>query len=128
MAQKVKMGNFAEAIMDMLETYAAVSVEECEKIARQVAKEGAIKLKSVSPRGYGSKKGHYADGWTMKAVKTGNTDFSFIVHNAKKPGLTHLLENGHQLRNGGRANPYPHIAQVEKWCIEEYERRVEAML
>ena len=116
--------DLAAAIMEMVEDYTQTCAEDMMRIAQEVAKDGVKMLKAKSPRGTGSKKGHYADGWTVKAVKTDPYSFSFVVHNKKKPGLTHLLENGHQLRGGGRARAFPHIAEVEEWCIEEYERRL----
>lgn len=121
--------SFTSEIMDALEEYAEVSTEEFLEIAKEVAKEGAKKLKSVSPKGTGEgKKGHYADGWGITVVTTSATRFEFVIHNKKKPGLTHLLENGHQMRQGGRARVFPHIADVEEWCIKEFERRTEEML
>ena len=116
--------DFAAAIMEAINDYTDTCAEDMLRIAQEVAKEGAKMLKATSPKGAGSRKGHYAAGWTVQAVSTDAYNFSFVVHNRKKPGLTHLLENGHQLRNGGRARAFPHIAKVEQWCIEEYERRV----
>lgn len=122
-----KKNDLASQVMAALMEYRDVTVEQFRNIAQEVAKEGRKKLKQTSPRGDGTKKGHYADGWTVTAIKTGADDFSFVVHNKKKPGLTHLLENGHQLRQGGRAKAFPHIKKIEEWCIEEYERRVSAI-
>lgn len=128
MTKLVEIDDLSDTIMEELMRYNEVTTEQLEKIAKEIAKEGAKKLKATSTKGRGSKKGHYADGWTITAVKTGQYSFSFVIHNKKKPGLTHLLENGHQLRTGGRAKAFPHIKEVEEWCILEYERRVEEEL
>ena len=128
MAQKVNADGLADAIMKALKDYNDMTEAEFEEIAREVAKEGTKKLKATSPRGAGSRKGHYADGWSVKYERKGNGKFSFIVHNRKKPGLTHLLEKGHQLWQGGRAQAIPHIKPVEEWCNEEFERRVKERL
>lgn len=130
MGQKISIGELADTIMESLEEFNELATEEMEKIAKKVAKEGTKKLKATSPRGKGSggRKGHYADGWSVKYIQEGANKFSFVVHNNKKPGLTHLLENGHQLPQGGRAKAYPHIKEVEEWCNEEFERRVKARL
>lgn len=125
---KADAGNLADVIMKELREYRELKNEEMEEIAKEVAAEGRKKLKATSPRGSGSRKGHYADGWSVKAVKSRNGKFSFTIHNRKKPGLTHLLEKGHQLQQGGRAEAYPHIKKVEEWCNKEYERRVKARL
>lgn len=128
MAQRVKIDGLAEAVMDALIEYNDITGAELEEIAKQVAKEGAKKLKQTSPRGSGSKKGHYADGWSVKAIRINSNKFSFVLYNRKKPGLTHLLEKGHQLWQGGRVKAIPHIKPVEEWCNEEFERRVKARL
>lgn len=120
--------DLAAAIMEMVEDYTQTCAEDMMRIAQEVAKDGVKMLKANSPKGTGSRKGHYADGWTVKAAKTDPYNFSFVIHNRKKPGLTHLLENGHQLRNGGRSGAFPHIAEVEQWCNEEYERRLKKEL
>lgn len=88
---KADAGNLADVIMKELREYRELKNEEMEEIAKEVAAEGRKKLKATSPRGSGSRKGHYADGWSVKAVKSGNGKFSFTIHNRKKPGLTHLL-------------------------------------
>lgn len=130
MAQKVSINNFADAVMDALEEYVEMTTEEFEEIAREVAKEGSKKLKQTSPDGAGSggKKGHYFAGWGVKYERRGANKFTFYIYNRKKPGLTHLLEKGHQLWQGGRARAFPHIKPVEEWCNKEFERRVKARL
>lgn len=120
--------NFADEIMEALEEYKLVSVEELEKAAKEIAKEGVKKLKEKSPKGKGSKKGHYSDGWGISVIFKSGTKFEIVIHNKKKPGLTHLLENGHQLRQGGRASAILHIKEVEEWCNREYELRVKERL
>lgn len=124
----MKDTGLADVIMKQLKSYGDVASEELYQIAKKVAREGTKRLKETSPKGEGSRKGHYADGWTVTAVRKNANAFSFVVHNRKKPGLTHLLENGHALRGGGRARAFPHIKAVEEWCEEEYQRRVERML
>ena len=125
---KVNIDGLADAVLKELKKFNDVTEEEFEKIAKAVAKEGTKKLKATSPRGRGSKKGHYADGWGVTYFRKGNGKFQFVVHNKKKPGLTHLLENGHALNIGGRAKAIVHIKPVEEWCNEEFERRVEMRL
>lgn len=128
MAQKVSIDGLSDAILKELKSYNDATEDEFEDIAREVAKEGTKKLKATSPKGAGSRKGHYADGWAVKYERRGNGKFEFIIHNRKKPGLTHLLEKGHQLRQGGRARAIPHIKPVEEWCNEEFERRAKERL
>lgn len=85
-----------------------------------VAKEAVQKLRNSSPK----KTGDYASGWATK--KQGEMDV--VVYNRKAPGLTHLLENGHIIRNKkgtfGRVSGKKHIKPVEEWANDELPRRV----
>ena len=86
----------------------------------RVSKEAVQKLRNTSPR----KTGSYAKGWGTK--KEGDMDV--IVHNRTDYQLTHLLENGHVIRNKkgtyGRTTGTKHIAPVEEWAVDELPRRI----
>lgn len=86
----------------------------------RVSKESVQKLRNTSPR----KSGSYAQGWGTK--KQGEMDV--IVHNRTDYQLTHLLENGHVIRNKkgtyGRTHGIKHIAPVEEWAVDELPRRI----
>lgn len=98
----------------------AVSRQACQKVSRKLART----LKGSSPK----KSGEYASGW---AVKQEGED-TYIVHNKKKPGLTHLLENGHVSRNQfgtyGRVPAYKHIKPAADAAQEELLAEIEANL
>lgn len=80
----------------------------------KVSKESVQKLRNTSPK----KTGDYAKGWATK--KEG--DLEIIVHNKTAYQLTHLLENGHVVRNKkgtyGRTSGTKHIAPVEEWASD----------
>ena len=79
----------------------------------KVSKESVSKLRNTSPK----KTGSYAKGWAAK--KEGEMDV--VVHNRTDYQLTHLLENGHVVRNKkgtyGRTSGKKHIKPVEDWAI-----------
>lgn len=97
-----------------------VSRDACRKVSRNLAKT----LKGTSPK----KNGEYASGW---AVKQEGED-TFIVHNKKKPGLTHLLENGHVSANQygvyGRVGAIKHIEPAANAAQEDLIAEIEANL
>lgn len=92
----------------------------------RVSQQSATKLRNTSPK----RTGAYARGWTKKKfMKRGiNT---VIVHN-KEYQLTHLLENGHIVRNKygtyGRAPAIKHIKPVEEWAQSELPEEIERNL
>lgn len=126
---KISIDSLTEEAIKALNEYKDIAEGDFEEVAKSVAKEGAKKLKATSPRGSGKgRKGHYANGWGVTYERKGNGKFRFTVHNKKKPGLAHLLEHGHQLRQGGKAKAIVHIKPVEEWCNEEFKKRTEERL
>ena len=95
----------------------------------KVGKEAVNKLKSTSPK----KTGDYAKGWKLKRERGRNGINDVTIHNATEYRLTHLLENGHVIRNKkgtyGRTNGVKHIKPVEEFfnseVVEEIERELE---
>lgn len=91
-----------------------------EESADKVSRESVDKLRNTSPK----KSGGYAQGWTV----TKESPKSIIVHNATHYQLTHLLENGHVIRNKkgtyGRAPAHKHIKPVETWANKEFQRLI----
>lgn len=109
----------------VLDEYSEELDEAVNVTMHAVAKEAAQKLKATSPK----KTGEYARGWKTKNDFKSKT---YTVYNATRPGLTHLLENGHLSRNQfgvwGRVNGRPHIKPVEEWAVAEAMRRLEQRL
>lgn len=112
-------GDIAGAIADACEECAEDNAEMLAKRVEAAGKEAADELKKTSRK----KSGKYAKGWRMKLVKNndGLGGAEATVYQFEKPHLTHLLENGHATRNGGRvagdgkiAEAYEHAARSLK--------------
>jgi hypothetical protein len=84
------------------------------------AKNTAKRLQNTSAK----KTGEYARGWKSKRIDESTS----VTYNATMPGLTHLLENGHVIRNKkgeyGRTSGDHKIADAETVGIQEYEDSV----
>lgn len=121
----VKIGNMAKAIMDKLDDYGIEAGLVVDKVSEDVAKQMAEKLQKDAPK----LTGDYRLAWTQGVGETKRTKHTRIVY-AEKPehALSHLLEKGHQNRNGGRTEAKVHIAPVEEWGMEELEKELKDKL
>lgn len=81
---------------------------KCMSKAMRKAKRDVISMSPINT-------GDYKHGWTVrtKRLKYG---FDGVIYNKDKPGLTHLLNNGHQVANQygsyGRKNGDSHITKA----------------
>lgn len=98
--------------------------ETMKKASRDTAKE----LKTTSAK----RSGDYAKDWAVKTENGFGKSKIYIVHNRKHYMLTHLLENGHIIRNQygtyGRVNGDGHIRDAEQNGINEVISTLEAKL
>lgn len=124
---KVKNGDLQAKLRDVLDEFMASETDKIVDITKEVADELVADLKDTSPRRSVSEK-HYADGWTLQAEKVTGGGISAVVYNKTKPGLAHLLENGHAKVNGGRVAAIPHIKPAEDKWTQELIKRLEAEL
>lgn len=111
----------------ILEQYSKEVKDVTDKSIEKVSKESVRKLKNTSPK----RTGKYARSWTKKKVKGRNGIDEVTVHN-KQYQLTHLLENGHIVRNSkgtyGRTNGIKHIKPVEEWAQDALPQEIERRL
>lgn len=123
MSKKVTVDNMASAILQELEKYRDVTEEAVEKGVSETAKEAVKELRNAHPSGsgkYGSWDKKYNKGWkVMQTKRDKRYHKKATIHNATDYQLTHLLEKGHALRQGGRAQAFPHIAPVAEKCEDE---------
>lgn len=115
--------NITQQLDKILKEYTEHVNETMEFECKRIAFETANDLKATSPRSNRAHR-HYADGW--RAKKSGK--YGYIVHNATSWRLTHLLNNGHAKRNGGRVAGDNHIGRAEERAnrklIDEVEKRL----
>lgn len=118
---RIEGGDLASLLDDLGVKAEAIVQTASEQSAKKVAAKVARTLRASSPSG---RSGKYRKGWKSKKLDHGE----YVVYNESAPGLTHLLENGHDvIRNGmkvGRASAHPHIQQAEQDGIKEFEEEV----
>ena len=113
------------AVATVLQEYEESMTENVQRVTNDLAKQGLSKVKAASPvSGKSPKRSAYKSGWEKKVI-VNRFGASAIIYNGKYPGLVHLLEKGHALRNGGRARAQVHVAPVQDWMNEELRKRIE---
>lgn len=118
----ISIDDFSRILTEKCQEYTEDVKKEVEKGFREIGSQAKSEVKEASP----SDTGAYKKGWIVSITKDGKGTIDVIVHN-KKYRITHLLENGHLIKNGtGRVYektvpPIPHIADVQKHAEEMAE-------
>ena len=129
-SRRVGLDGLADAIAAVLEEYRTEVERGTKEAVREVANAGVKALRETSPRSKNG--GDYAKGWTSK-VEEGRLGAEAVIYNAAKPGLAHLLEKSHVMRNGtgrtfGMSTPHVHIEPVEQMLNEDFENRIRVVI
>lgn len=125
----IQPNELKDAIMEVLKEYEGVTESAAVKGAYITAVHAENKLHQAKPPGSG-RYGSWADynaSWKV-SQETRRGKAKMVVHNAKYYNLTHLLENGHALWQGGRAEAFPHIAPVAEEAEEELLDNIKSFL
>ena len=120
--------DLADAIAEELSKYTDEVCTAVKAEAKKVAAQCTQELKANSPTGSGKKAGSYAKGWRSKVSFENAYGSRVTVHNKNDPQLSHLLENGHALHNGGRSPAIPHIQPARDRAEETFQKRLEEIL
>lgn len=121
---RVSIDEFPKVVMASLEEYVSMASEEVKEAVHTVSEDVKAEIESRAP----VKTGAYKRSWTVTKVSETHQSLVNTVHSAKHYRLTHLLENGHAKRGGGRTRSFPHIAPgealAEKELLEIAERKL----
>lgn len=117
----VKTESVSAQVKELLEQYSENFAKMVQATSKEVANEVAADLRQSSSAMFGN--GSYAKGWTVT-----KKDGGYVVHNKTDYQLTHLLENGHVIRNKygeyGRAPAFRHIGPAEQKGIVRFEEEI----
>lgn len=132
MATKINPDQLLSEVNKILDKETTQVVKKTKKIVTEVSDKTVNKLKETSPKGKGKGSGQYAKSWKAKKTKEDAMSIEYCVH-AGKYQLTHLLENGHLIRNGtgrtfGFTQPKPHIKKAEEMAVEEIYKEIKAAI
>ena len=119
-----KASELDKVVMEELDDFVGLCVENIQEAANDAAKWAAKELKRTSPK----RSGDYAKEWKVdrKKLRTGTHT---VVYNKGLYMLSHLLEYGHPTGNGGRTEGKVFIKPVETEANKRFEaelkRRIE---
>jgi hypothetical protein len=124
MGKTIPIDKLAVEVMDGLEEYAELTADVLKKEIQEAGKLAKNQISQTAPR----KTGRYAKSWAVKKVSETSNSLEVTVHSKNRYMLTHLLENGHAKRGGGRVAAIPHIAPAEEAAVQSLERNIEREL
>ena len=125
--QLVNVDKLNEAIANTLEEYNSEVIKGVKKTTIQAMKDLVKNSKSTAPVGHRNK--HYKDNITSKTLKESRYGLSKLWYvKGSDYRLTHLLNNGHALRNGGRYPGTNFLGKAVNAIIPWYLAKIEEVI
>lgn len=122
--QTIKAENLADAVMEGLKDYARLATDDLKAAVKEAGQSARKELRTTAPK----RTGKYRKSWTYKVTgETANT-INVTVHSKDRYRLTHLLENGHAKRGGGRVAARPHISVAQEHAVSKMMLSIEQKL
>lgn len=111
-------GSLSDQMSEIFREIKKEQEQQFQEAADKATKQAVKDIKAGAP----IDQGEYKKGWRRRRLSNNR----FVVYNEKKPGLTHLLENGHVIKNKngryGRAPAHKHIAPAEEKAVQQIIR------
>lgn len=127
MSKSISVDQLGEAINKELTLYNNNVIDGIKKQAKESMAQLVKDTKATAP--VGNRKKHYKD--SIKSRKESETDRSVTYQwyvNGPDYRLSHLLENGHALRDGGRVEGTHFIKKASDPILEQYLQAVEEVI
>lgn len=127
MAKTIKPEQLSEAIQTELKNYTDDVIKGVKNESKRAMDNLVSRTKATAP--VGKRRKHYRDSITSKQTK--NTPLQAIYTWFVKGSdyrLSHLLNNGHALRNGGRHAGTSFITKAYNAIEKDYEEAVERVI
>lgn len=125
----ITIDDLDKEIKKQLEEFNVEVVKATNESIKESTKEAVKMLRKGGP--YQNRTGAYAKNWTStqrdneKSVVGIN---GYTIYNKKHYQITHLLERGHQSRNGGRVKEFSHIIPISEQVEEMIINKIDSKL
>lgn len=127
MSKSIGIDQLNEAIAKELSLYNANVIDGVKKEAKKSIDRLVKDTKATAPVGKRSK--HYRDSIKSKKESENDRSVSYLWYvNGPDYRLSHLLENGHALRDGGRVAGTHFIKNASDPILEQYLKAVEEVI
>ena len=123
MTRYIDIKDLSSEITKQLNRYSEIVKEDIEELEDKVTKNALRDIQNnIGAEGI-VMTGDYMRGW--RRIKT---PYGYVIYNETDYQLTHLLEHGHALVNGGRSRAFPHIRPAEQIAIKMFEKGIEKLV
>lgn len=123
----VNIDQLNEAIINSLEDYNREVIDGVKKVTKQAMNQLVKDSKATAPVGKRSK--HYRDNITSKTLEESDFGLSKLWYvKGSDYRLTHLLNNGHALRDGGRYPGTNFLGNAVDKVVPDYMKEIEEVL
>ena len=120
----IQIDELNEAIKNALEDYNESIITELKKNTDKAMKDLVDKTKATAP--VGNRKKHYRDNISSKTISESKYGISKLWYvKGSDYRLSHLLNNGHALKNGGRYPGTNFIGKAVDNILQPYINAVE---
>lgn len=124
---KIGIDGLANAINNELKEYSKNVMDGIRKQTDKSMKQLVQETKATAPVGHRSK--HYRDSITSKVSNSSSYAYEKQWYvKGSDYRLSHLLNNGHALRDGGRYSGTQFISKAEVSVIKDYEDAIKEVL
>ena len=127
MSSRIKLGQLTDEMSKIFNEYSDEVVKAMPEAAKKAADACVKSLKANAP----AKSGAYKKSFKKETTKSTSSQTEISVYSTK-PGLTHLLERGHVVKNQygayGTTSAQPHWAPAEEEANQIFEEELQKAL
>lgn len=127
MSKGISIGQLGDAIDRELTLYSSNVIDGIKKQAQKSMKQLVDDTKATAPVGHRTK--HYRDSIKSKKIFESDRGITYVWHvQGSNYRLSHLLENGHALRDGGRVEGTHFIQKASDPILNNFIKAVEEVI